>query len=420
MNQHPILSTLAKEGIRLGISRLEAFLEYLNPSTLTLPCIHIAGTNGKGSVCRLVEAMLDQAGYRVGLFTSPHLQDINERVRVGLEDISDEDLNRLLEYTQGKAVEWAIENEMPSDAPLTYFEMMTAVALIAFYEAKVDLAIMEVGLGGRLDATNIISPLVTAIVSIDYDHTDVLGSDLASIAAEKAGIVKKGIPIILGNIPLEGFRSIRLIADNKEAPMYSLQEDFLVKTNQEGVFSWQGFGLSYSELQIKMEGEHQRDNSAVALAIIKSIHESFPVSEDDIRKGLLKARNPGRLEWINENLLLDCAHNPAGASRLAQYLEDLDRGGKSLTLLLGASKDKDVRSIAVLLAPQVDRILTSHCSHPHAMSDKDIERIVGRNIPTYAIGAVEDMRHHVNFDKEIVVVAGSIFLAGAVREIYSE
>lgn len=420
MNQHPILSILAKEGIRLGISRLESFLEYLNPSVLALPCIHIAGTNGKGSVCRLIESILAQSGYKVGLFTSPHLQNINERVRVGQEDISDENLNRLLEYTQAKAVEWALDNDMPSEAPLTYFEMMTAVSLIAFQESGVDLAIMEVGLGGRLDATNIISPLVTAIVSIDYDHTDVLGDDLASIAAEKAGIIKRGIPIILGNIPLEGFRSIRLIADSKEAPIYSLQEDFSIKTNQEGVFSWQGFGRSYSELQIRMEGDHQRDNSAVALAIIENIQENVPVSEDDIRKGLLKARNPGRLEWVSENLLLDCAHNPAGAARLAQYLGDLDRRGKTMTLLLGASEDKDIRSIAVLLAPQVDRILTSHCSHPRAMSDKDIEKIVGGNIPTYAIGPVEDMRHHVNFDKEIVVVAGSIFLAGAVREIYGE
>ena len=418
MNQHPILSTLAKEGIRLGTSRLKAFLEFLNPQILEIPCIHVGGTNGKGSVCRIVEAILHEGGYKIGLFTSPHLQNINERVRIAHQDISDEDLDRLLQYTQMKAVEWSEEHDSPSVAPLTYFEMMTAVALIAFWEAQVAVAIMEVGLGGRLDATNIISPLVTAIVSIDYDHMDVLGHDLASIASEKAGIVKKGIPVILGAIPQEGFRAIRMIASSKEAPIYSLHEEFSLKISQEDDFSWQGFGTSFSNLRIQMKGEHQKDNAAVALAIVTCIQEQLPVTAFQIRVGLLNAVNPGRLEWIRPNLLLDCAHNPAGAARLAQYLEDLDRQGKNRTLVLGASNDKDIRSIAVLLAPQVDRILTTYCSHPRAMSDTEIERIVGGNIPTYAVGSVEDIRHHINFDKEIVVVAGSIFLVGAIRELY--
>ena len=420
MNRHPILSTLAKEGIRLGTSRLKAFLEYLDPKILELPYIHVAGTNGKGSVCRIIEAMLQEGEYKTGLFTSPHLQNINERVRIGYQDISDTDLDRLLQYTQEKAMEWVAEDDVPSETPLTYFEMMTAVAMIAFREAQVDVAIMEVGLGGRLDATNIISPLVTAIVSIDYDHMDMLGFDLASIASEKAGIIKKKIPVILGSIPPEGFRAIRLIAASKEAPIYSLQEEFSIKISQSGEFSWQGFGRNYSELKIHMKGEHQKDNAAVGLAIISSIQEQFPLSETQIRLGLLRAMNPGRLEWVKPELLLDCAHNPAGAARLAQYLEDMDRQGKNITLVLGSSNDKDIRSVAVLLAPQVDRILATHCSHPRAMSDKEIERIVGGNIPTYAIGSVEDMRHHINFEKEIVVVAGSIFLAGAVRELYGD
>lgn len=419
MNRHPILSTLAREGVRLGISRLKAFLEFLNPHILEQPCIHVAGTNGKGSVCRLLEAMLHEEGYEVGLFTSPHLQNINERVRIGYQDISDDELNRLLQSTQKKAVEWAQEYDIPSENPLTYFEMMTAVALIAFWEAKVDVAILEVGLGGRLDATNIVSPLATAIVSIDYDHMDILGPDLASIASEKAGIIKKSTPVILGSIPQEAFRAIRLIADSQGAPIFTLQEEFFVKIFPEGTFSWQGLGASYLSLQLQLNGEHQIHNAAVALALLTSIHDRLAISTAAIRAGLQKASNPGRLEWLNPSLLLDCAHNPAGAARLAQYLQDLDRRGRNLTLVLGASNDKDIRSIAMLLSVQADRILATHCSHPRAMPDVEIERIVSGNIPTYAIGAVEDIRHHINFEKEIVVVAGSVFLVGAVRELYS-
>ena len=235
-----------------------------------------------------------------------------------------------------------------------------------------------------------------------------------------AAIIKNKTPVILGSIPLEGFRAIRLIADSKEAPIYSLQEEFSIKIAQSGKFSWHGFGHSYSELQIQLKGEHQKHNAAVALAIVCSIQEQLPISEKQIREGLYRAMNPGRLEWIQPDLLLDCAHNPAGAARLAQYLKDIDRQGKNLTLILGSSNDKDVRSVAMLLSPQVDRILAAHCSHPRAMSDKDIEKTVEGNIPTYAIGAVEDIRHHINFDKEIVVVAGSIFLAGAVRDLYGD
>ena len=320
--------------------------------------IHIAGTNGKGSVCRILESVYQQSGYKVGLFTSPHLQRVNERIRIGGDEISDEELSVLIEKLHIRSVRWAEKNGYPSEQPLTYFEMMTAAAIVAFARHEVDLAIFEVGLGGRLDATNLIQPIATAIVSIDFDHTNVLGDDLASIASEKAGIIKDGIPVIVGNVSEEAFRAIRVIADQNNSTIHRYDTDYGLSLNREKTFSWHDSSRILNDLMLNLQGEHQRENAAVALSVISSVIDILPVEDSSIRSGLLSCRNPGRMEWIRPNLLIDCAHNPAGALRLARYLQTLERK-LPLTLLLGSSSDKDPRSVALLLSPHVNRILTT-------------------------------------------------------------
>lgn len=223
--------------------------------------------------------------------------------------------------------------------------------------------------------------------------------------------------MLLGSVGEEAFRSIRVVSQMKEAPLLRLYEDFSFRISEDNRLSWQGCRSNCTHLRLRMEGEHQKENASLALAILEQIDTQFPLSEEGIRSGLQRGYNPGRLEWIQPNLLVDCAHNPAGASRLAQYLEKMDRKGRNITLLLGASNDKDIRSVALLLAPQVNRILTTYCSHHRAMLDKDIEKLVSGIVPTYSVGSIEEAQHYIDLEKEIVVAAGSIFLVGAVKDL---
>lgn len=438
MYTHPILSNLATAGIRMGLDRLRQFLEHIGYGQLSMPCMHVAGTNGKGSVCRMLESIYVQQGLRVGLYTSPHVQRINERVRVDGADISDEKLHFLLEDLYAQAALWAKEWGYTEQQPLTYFEMMTALAIVHFIQSGVELAIFEVGLGGRLDATNIIQPVVTAIVSVDFDHMEVLGHDLSSIATEKAGIMKKNIPMVVGTLPTEAMRTVRLLADAKSVPLVAFGKDFFATsihndTDRHSTYSRYGrlgYTFLYKEQQISdiivgLLGEHQIENSAIAIAITQCV--DIPVSVENIRKGLLLVNNPGRLEWIHPTLLLDCAHNPAGAQRLAQYLQEMKKSlqqesvkAPKMTLILGASNDKDIRGISVVLAPYFDRILTTHCNHPRALPAHELQKVIASTVPSFAVGPVEDAMFHCRLDEEITVVAGSIFLVGAVRDIMQQ
>ena len=421
MITHPILTELANAGIRLGLERLHTFLTHHGVDVASYPyVIHVAGTNGKGSVCRFLESVYTSSGYRVGLYTSPHLQHVNERIRIDSKAISDEKIDRYLRNIQDDAVQWAREMGFPGKDPLTYFEMMTAVALRVFRDENVDVVILEVGLGGRLDATNIVRSDVTAIVSVDLDHTDVLGNTIAEIATEKAGIIKSTCPVVIGDVPVEAIRSIRLVAEERGAPMRRLGEEFSYQVNQ-GRLIWKCGSTVYDQVHIGLLGEHQFHNASVALGIILEGQTRMPVEVHHIQQGFLNTRHPGRLEWVHPRLLLDAAHNLAGARRLASYLQtyQLQNPECELTLLLGASNDKDLRSIGMELAPHVHRIFATQCTHPRAMTSSTVVQLVRTDTPIFDMGSVENALRHCR-PNDVIVVAGSIFLVGAVREVWTE
>ena len=421
MITHPILSELATHGVRMGLSNLRAFLEHIGIPPNRCPfVVHVGGTNGKGSVCRMLESIYLEAGYKVGLYTSPHLQHVNERIRVAGSDIDSAHLSKLLESTHSTAREWSKVEGFDSGIPLTYFEMMTAVAIQYFVQEGTDVVILEVGLGGRLDATNVVDSTVSCIVSIDFDHTDVLGEDLSSIATEKAGIIKEGKDVIFGTMNDSVSRVLRYIASTKEAVIHQLGTNFNFSSTPEGL-SFQSGAFRLEGIKVGLEGTHQCHNAALALEIVHSQQHLRPVTVSATLRGLAQVQHSGRLEWLTDTVLLDAAHNPAGAEKLAEYLEEVRRTNTlPVTLLLGCSQEKNLRSISVILGSVVDRIFATHCSHPRAKSSSDIVREVKLDTPIFDMGDVENAIQHCRWGEELVVVAGSIFLVGAVKDIWEQ
>ncbi len=387
----------------MGLERVEILLNRLGAPHEGLRVVHVAGTNGKGSVCALVAEGLRSGGHRVGMSLSPHLQEVNERIQVDGKPISDEALSLLLEE-----VAVAAGDDFP-----TYFELIMVCAFLHFDRLGVDYAVVEVGLGGRLDASNVVSrPLITAITTLGLDHTDRLGPDLASIAAEKAGIIKSSVPVVVGKLPPKALSVVRSMAAEKGAEFLAMDEDFKV-SGRPADFSYLRGSRELLELELSLVGAHQVHNAGVAITMLQLLG----VGDAAIRQGLKNAQHPGRLEWLGPRLLIDGAHNTESAEALAAYLRSLPRPGRR-TLVLGASVDKDIRSLAAPLAPCVDRILTSRCSHFRAQQPGDVAAaLVDLPVPVMPAGAIEDTLRAVRASEDLVVVAGSLFLAGAVRDL---
>ncbi len=414
MISHPVLDRLAGAGIRLGLGRMRDFLASLDHPEARYPVLHVGGTNGKGSTCRLLGAMLRAEGQRVGVHTSPHLQAVNERIRLGGVPLSDAELVAVIERVDAARLAWA-RRTLPADEafPLTYFEFTVACAFLAFAEAQVDVAVVEVGMGGRLDATNVVSPRATAIVSVGLDHCEELGWDIASIAGEKAGIIKTGVPVVVGPMPAEALAIVRAVAAERAAPLHVWGHDFEAFGD---VSSFRYAGSSTLDgLALGLAGDHQVVNAGVALRVLEVA--GLAVSSRAMRDGLAEARHPGRLEWLAPDVLADGAHNPDGATTLANFLARLPRDRRR-TLVLGGGTDKDLRGVATTLAPVVDRIFTTAGSHSKARNPADVAgQCEGLSVPVTPAGALADALRAARQDGDLVVVAGSLYLIGELRDL---
>ncbi|MAA80444.1 MAG: hypothetical protein CL916_14405 [Deltaproteobacteria bacterium] len=361
----------------------------------------------------MLESCLHQAGYRVGAYTSPHLQHVNERICVGNAPISDEKLDILLIEQYKKAQEWmSKELQILDEVPLTHFEILTAVALQYFSNEKVDIAIVEVGLGGRFDATNILTPLISIISSISLDHTELLGHDDASIAAEKAGIIKENIPVIAGSLSPEALRTIRLVAQEQSSALYTLGKEIRVHPAGDRV-QIQFLEDSERSYPVPLLGSHQYENVSIAVCTLQLIERYFPVAQTDIVHGLEKVRYPGRLQWIDSNVLVDCAHNEAGARMLGAYLMSV-QDERPKVLVFGASREKDIRSMILSLASHFDTIFTFAAEHPRAIPAQELSSLCAdfrvQSTPMYDFQEI----HDIVYSQDVrLVVCGSIFLVGA-------
>jgi len=368
------LQFLEKFGINLGLDRIKLLLEHLDNPHLKFKSIHVAGTNGKGSTCAMIASILKEAGYKVGLYTSPHLFQYNERIKINGKDISDK------EFAEGLARIKRISRKEPgSFGRPTVFEALTALAFWYFAKKKVDYAVVEVGLGGRLDATNVITPLASVITNIDLEHTAILGRTPAKIAAEKAAIIKPDVPVITAEDKSEALKVIKYQAEKKGSLLIQ------VKSEGEGLKS----GLL---------GEHQKTNAACAVAAVKLA--GISVGQRAVLDGLKRVRWPGRFQVIKKKPLtiIDGAHNPAGARVLTGALGSRFPG-KKFTFIVGTQKDKDARAMIREFERSADKIIITRSSN-NAASD-----LVAGVKP---IGLSQALEASAASDR---VICGSLFLA---------
>jgi len=413
-----------KIGIKPGLSRMEWMLDRVGHPERHLKFVHIAGTNGKGSTVRFISQVLRRNGYQVGTFTSPYLIDFTNRIQVNDEDISGEDLVELL----NQIIPLAKELEQTELGGPSEFEVVTMLAILYYKKVLPDIIVWETGLGGRLDSTNVVFPIVSVITSIGYDHMEYLGHDLKQIAMEKAGIIKSGVPVVSGVKSEEAKAVILEYAKSKRATLYQLDEHFSTPKNkiqQNGSrFDFKDMFLTMPELEISMIGAHQIDNAAVSLMTLEVLRQfyMFQVEEDSIYEGLKKAHWPGRFEIVQEQprVVLDGAHNPEGARSLAKAISLFKY--KKLILVTGILKDKAIEDFYSHLIPMVAEIIITEPAYPRAAKAVEVAEMVRSLGHKMNVIVKEDWKEAVDTaikeaeTEDMVVITGSLYMISDVRK----
>jgi dihydrofolate synthase/folylpolyglutamate synthase len=406
LNADPVewLFSLERLGMKFGLENISTLLGELGHPQQAFASVHIAGTNGKGSVTAIVETALRKAGYRSARYTSPHLERIEERFVIDGREVATAALATAAARIRDVTMR-LIDRGALAGLP-TFFEATTAAAFELFRMAHVEIAVVEVGLGGRLDSTNVLHPLVCAITTIALDHQSLLGNTLADIAAEKAGIIKPAVPVVIGRLPIEAEAVVAATAVQQRAP--------LVRADSHA--------HRVGEMTPALPGAHQRDNAVVALSVVEVLRSrGFPVTADAARFAVEHVDWPGRLEHrrLGEcEVLFDAAHNPAGARALADYLRS--SRWTDATLVFGAMADKDIRGMVNELAPVVTRVICTTPDTPRAATAEAVASIVQSIDGRPQVDMVPDP--HAAFEDACrssrrVVVAGSMFLIGPLRGI---
>jgi dihydrofolate synthase/folylpolyglutamate synthase len=401
---------LRRFGIKLGLETIGGMLTALDNPHAAYPCIHIAGTNGKGSVAATLASVLQTAGFRVGLYTSPHLVRFNERICVDGRPVSD------AEVADACRDLWDIQG---GEREPTFFEYTTAMALHLFRQRRVEWAVVETGMGGRLDATNVLAPAVSVITNLSIEHKMYLGDTLAAIAYEKAGIIKPDTPVVTGVRQKKALAVVRKAAADRNAPLYRLGEAFRCRRAGHGRFTFFGRRHTWRRLASSLTGDFQVENTALALAVCEVLQEKgVALSESDVRKGLAETRWPGRLEVVSRNpfLLLDGAHNLAAARKLAAHLATL-KGRHRITLVIGILDDKPYRAILNLLVPVADRVIFTAAQNERALPAAALAAAVpgleGEIRETVSAALAHALA--VNPAGGLVCVAGSLYVVGEAK-----
>ena len=379
-------------GIKLGLDNITTLLSAMDNPQDSYPTVHIGGTNGKGSTVAFLDRISRESGYTVGRFTSPHLCSVNERFMVNGAPIPDNELSEIIQDIQRASADL--------DLSPTFFEVNTAIAFEYFKRANVDIALIEVGMGGRFDSTNVITPKISIITNIALDHTQFLGDTIEKIAFEKAGILKAGIPAVLGNLVPEAREVIVARANELNCPTSILGEDFQVS----------------SDIPLGLQGAHQAENAALATRAAQLLRTDFPMITDDaIEIGLAKTTWPCRMETVLGNLdvIIDVAHNPACAETLAAALNEPH------VVLLAVAADKDAESMVRALGPITDRFILSEFDGPRALSANDLGGHIGPAIPTEIVTPLENaVDFAIDLARETgkpLLITGSLFTAGQAR-----
>lgn len=408
------LDGLERLEIRFSLEPISRFLERLNNPQNAYGTVLVGGTNGKGSIAAMVASVMSRGGFRVGLYTSPHLIDVRERIRVDGNMISREEMDVWIEIVKAHSTE-----------NLTYFEFLTAVAFLYFHWRQVDLAVLEVGMGGRLDATNVVSPLVSVVSNISLDHTEYLGNRLEDIAWEKAGIIKNGGVCITAVKHRRVQRLLEEICRKRGATLYRIGREITIYMHPDGSFSYRGIGMRYDNLVCPLKGRHQIENAAVALGVIEALAmKGFRVDDDAVFKGIHDVKWEGRLEVIKNSptVLLDGAHNADGASTLARALRE-EFSYKNLILVFGVLKDKDYRIMLKKLLPLGGRLILTSPDTERAMPPEALLPVAKQYFRRIEVvnNSREALKRALSIadQNDLICVTGSLYLVGEIKRAFS-
>lgn len=414
---------------KFNLENISVLLERLGRPDRAYPTVHIAGTNGKGSTAAFVEAILRDAGFRTGLTTSPHLERINERVRINGEEITDETFAETFTRIHRVIEELLAEGKLRAHP--TYFECVTALALEVFARERVEFGVIEVGLGGRLDATNIITPVVSVITRIDFDHENFLGHSLAEIAAEKAGILKYHVPAVSAPQQPEVRKILHTRAKELNCQLVETAEAFRIEQEsvtegcaQAKVTETSG-GVAFS-LAPRLPGRFQLQNALNALAAARMLRDrGYRITDENIEHGIAAAVWPGRLEKLQTgpDIYLDGAHNPSAANELARFLQE-NFANRRVILIFGAMRDKAVDEVTGALFPRVSEVIFTQPNSPRAVSATQLAEMAGHHAEHFTVirdaEAALDTALEKARTEDAILITGSLYLVGQLRLAWRE
>lgn len=404
---------LRRYGIILGLDVIETILDRLDNPQSQFSAIHIAGTNGKGSVAAALATILQEAGFSVGLYTSPHLVRFNERIRINGRDVSDAEI--VASYKAVRRVQGQTREP-------TFFEYTTAMAFDVFGRAGVDWAVIETGMGGRLDATNILTPKVSIITNISLEHRMYLGHTIAAITGEKGGIIKPDTPVVTGVTQKSAIDTLEAIAIEKSAPIYRLGRDFHVRRNRKGGFSYAGITHRWPDMRTCLAGAHQFSNAAITLAACEIlIQQQVPIDVTAIQRGLASVKWPGRLEILNTTpaVIIDGAHNLMAARHLARFLKR-EMPGRRITLVIGILDDKAYGAMLRALIPCAFRVIVTQPVIDRALPVEKLRKAVsalGHDVETIPnVAAAVNTACDTTPPEDAVCIAGSLYVVGEAMQ----
>ncbi len=409
---------LEKFGMIFNLTQVERILNAIGDPHKEIQTIHIGGTNGKGSTAAMMSSILQKEGYRVGLYTSPHLIRFTERIKVNGKEIEEEEVAALAGWMR-KEIE--ASGILP---PFTFFDFTTAMALHYFKQKLVDLAILEVGLGGRLDSTNVVDPLIAIITNIAKDHEEYLGKSILKIAQEKAGIIKKGRPLITAATQPLVLRLFSKVCQGKESPYFRVGKEFRYVRAEDGDFDYEGLNRKLWGIHLNLKGFHQVINATTALGAMEVLEDlGYRVSTHAMIDGLKEVDWPGRLEIVSSSprVILDGAHNPAGALVLKESLEK-EFQYQNLILLIGIMKDKDIQSMLHLLAPLAHHIIFTKPHTDRAAAPSLLKKALGQNGKKAEIA--ENLREAIERGlsltqkEDLLCITGSLYTVGEARAYF--
>lgn len=413
------LYSLEKYGILLGLENIQILLKLIGNPEKKFKSIHIVGTNGKGSTAAFLNSILTESGYKTGTYTSPHLIDFSERITISGKPISQENIKNL-----ASMIKEIIENSPYSKRPFTFFEVTTAMAFYYFAKESVDIAIIEAGLGGRLDATNTLEPLLTIITTIGLEHKDFLGDTIEKIAYEKASVIKKNTPCITGTKEIDALNVIEQEAKQKNAPLYRLGKEFFPEKMNNMEFNYKGIFKNYKDIVLEnLIGINQFDNASLSIAAIELItRNGFKINEKHIYDGIRKARWPGRFEIIRKTppFIIDGAHNPQGIESLIKNLDAFFPGLK-FRIVLTVLKDKDINEMIDKLKPYAEEIVFVPNKNERSYKRHEYEQLFKDNhLFSFANDIPSVIKDCIYIKDKPILFTGSLYGIGEAKEVLND